>query len=362
MAEGDDQESKTEEPTERRIQEAIDRGNVPHAREAVTLGSLLGILIAFKLLVGWSALGATATLRSVLENVGQIQLGGREDAYHLIMAVLLNVGLSVVPLLLVIAAGGIIASLGQNLPQAASERVKPNFSRISPGSGFKRIYSLQGVVEFGKTVTKLIAVMLVTAMVLRSQAVIIFNTLQVDLGDVPNVILEMAGDTVSVLCVVALTMAFGDIAWSRFKWRKDLRMSREDMKEEFKQSEGNPQLRARARSVARQRMSRSMFAKIPSATMVVTNPTHFAVALRYVREEGGAPVVVAKGLDYLALRIKEAAALHDVPLIENKPLARALYESVELDQSIPPELYRAVAEIIHFLQLRNRYTHAIRPS
>lgn len=131
-------------------------------------------------------------------------------------------------------------------------------------------------------------------------------------------------------------------------------MTHQEVKQEMKEAEGDPHLKARIRSIARQRSSRRMLDNLPAASMVITNPTHYAVALRYVRGEGGAPVVVAKGVDHMALRIREVASEHSVPLIENRPLARGLYEQVDIDEQIPPEFYRAVAEIIHYLNARGR--------
>ena len=147
-------------------------------------------------------------------------------------------------------------------------------------------------------------------------------------------------------------MVVADIVWSRFKWRVDLRMTRQELKDEIKQSEGDPLVKSRLRSLARDRARRRMIAAVPSATVVIANPTHYAVALKYDRAKGGAPLVVAKGVDLVALRIREVACRHSVPIVEDKPLARALYEAVEVDQWIPPEFYRAVAKILHFLYSR----------
>lgn len=356
MSEDDDKDSKTEEPTERKVQDALDKGNVPLARELVTFGSLAAILLACHVLAEWSTTRTASTLARTLESAGQIRLGNREDATSAIYAILRDVILSILPLVLLIGAGGVLGALIQNVPQAAGERVTPKLSRISMFSGWSRIYSLKGMVEFAKTMLKLLAVMVITGLVLASEAGGIFNTLQSDLVALPSTMLRMVTHIVTILCLVAGALAIFDIAWSRFDWRKGLRMTHQELKEEFRQSEGNPEMRAKARSIARRRRSRNMFAKVPTATMVITNPTHYAVALRYVREEGGAPVVVAKGLDHLALRIRQAASEHDIPIVENRPLARSLYDGVGLDESIPPEFYKAVAEIIHYLQVRATYT------
>jgi flagellar biosynthetic protein FlhB len=164
---------------------------------------------------------------------------------------------------------------------------------------------------------------------------------------------------VSAICIATIVLVAIDLAWARFSWRRELRMTKQEIKDEHKQSEGDPLVKARLRSLARDRMRKRMIAAVPRATLVVANPTHFAVALRYVREEGGAPLVVAKGQDLIALRIREVAAEHGIPVIEDKALARSLYKTVEVDKMIPPEFYKAVAEIVLYVQGRQARTRPV---
>ena len=168
----------------------------------------------------------------------------------------------------------------------------------------------------------------------------------------PAIILEITIKLVSAVAVTALVLAAVDTVWSRTAWRRDLRMSHQEVKEEHKQAEGNPLVKMRAKTLARQRSSRRMMAAVPRATMIIANPTHYAVALRYVRSEGGAPIVLAKGQDSMALKIRAIAEEHGISIVENKPLARAMYEKVEVNSMIPQEFFKAVAELIHFLQMR----------
>lgn len=361
MSDGDGRESKTEEPTERRIQDAVDKGNVPFSHEAVTLGSLLAILLVVKLSAAWFGGETLIALELILARSGDIRLQGREDSISALSGAVLGIGMILMPVIGMIAAGGILAALLQNVPQAAAERVRPKLSRVSPVAGWKRIFGAQGLVEFAKTAVKFIAVAVVTAVVLRAEWERVRYALQFEPIQLPGLMLDAAAAIVTFLCALSLAMAAFDVAWSRFSWRRSLRMSREELKEEFRQAEGDPHFKARARTIARQRATRNMFKKLPAATMVITNPTHYAVALRYSRDEGGVPAVVAKGLDHLALRIREAAEGYDIPLVENKPLARSLYDSVDVGEAIPPELYRAVAEIIHYLHMRGRYASVRSP-
>lgn len=167
---------------------------------------------------------------------------------------------------------------------------------------------------------------------------------------IPGLIMALASKFISGIAIAVLLLVVADLAWTRIHWRQELRMTREEVKEEVKQMQGDPFMKARMRSLAQDRARRSMIAAVAKATLVVANPTHYAIALRYVREEGGAPKVLAKGTDLIALRIREVAEEHDIPVIEDKALARSMYNSVEVDRMIPPEFYRAVAELIHFLR------------
>ena len=172
---------------------------------------------------------------------------------------------------------------------------------------------------------------------------------------------DMASSALAPLLMLSLVLAIADITWARIRWRRELRMTRQEIKEEMKEAEGDPFIKARIRALGRQRSSSRMLEKLPGASVVITNPTHYAVALRYAREDGGAPVVVAKGVDHLARRIREIATEHEVPLVENRPLARSLFDQVEVDAQIPPEFYRAVAEIIHYLNNTGRLPRHARP-
>lgn len=360
MSEDQDRESKTEEPTEKKLGDSIDKGSVPFSREAVTFGSLAGVLLAAQLMAGPAISSLTDSLRVIYGSAGDIRLDVHEDAGFLAAAAMGRVALAALPAMAVIAVCGVLASLMQNIPQANSERVKPQYSRISPAKGWKRLFGFQGLTEFLKSVAKLLAVSLVAAIMVKAELPDILNTLASEPAVLPGVILGLATRIIVALFLIALVLALGDLVLSRYQWRHQLRMTRQEVKEEFKQQEGDPMVKQRQRTIGRQRLSRRMMAKVPTATVVVTNPTHYAVALRYAREEGGAPVVVAKGADHLALRIRELAEGHDIPLVENQPLARALYDQAEVDQMIPAEFYRAVAEIIHFLQVRKSRSQAPR--
>lgn len=354
MSDTADRESRTEEPTEKRLSEAVEKGNVPFSREAVNFGSFLALYVVCAVFAGWMARDVTTVLRDLLSNSGMIRFEDRESVASLLVAAGYGLAGAMIPVLALLAGGSILGSLLQNVPQAASDRIAPKASRISPAVGWQRIFGESGLVEFGKSLLKLLAVGAVTFFSLRSHTGEFAKALHTDPLALPQALLDMVTGIILPLTLFSLLMALFDVTWSRFKWRRELRMTRHDIKEELKQAEGDPQIKARIRTIARQRSSRRMLEKLPRATMVVVNPTHYAVALRYAREESAAPVVIAKGVDFMAQRMREIATANGIPLIENKPLARSLYDSVEIDAQIPAEFYRAVAEIIHFLNSRRR--------
>lgn len=349
MAETDDKESKTEEPTEKRINEAIEKGNIPIAREATLFGSMVAILAGVLLFGTWAGGELALSLQAVLASAGTTLLEDNGDASALVVRLVQASAIAVLPLFAIIAFGTIVASLMQNPPAAASDRVTPKLNRVSPLSGWQRLFGKAGLVEFVKASVKIVAVSVIVWIVTRSQFTSYTQALEKEPGLLVDTLIGMFTEFMLPVIIFALLLAIADMAWSRFKWRRDLRMTKQEVKEEFRQAEGDPHLKARLRSIGRQRSSQRMLAKLPTATMVVVNPTHYAVALRYVREDGGAPEVVAKGVDFLALRIREIAEENAIPLVENKPLARALYDQVEVGTQIPPDFYQAVAEIIHYL-------------
>ena len=360
MSSAEDRESKTEEPTAKRLSEAIEKGNVPFARDVALFGSISAILTAFLLLASWSAGYLTPALSRMLDSSGDMRLDDREAVAGFLSTVFLIGASAVLPLFAVIAGGTVVASLLQNPPSAAIDRIMPKLNRISPGSGWTRLFGRAGWIEFAKSCLKLVAVSAVVVVAMRAQFHGIADALFAEPSRLPSLLMGMVVDILVALAILSLLLAIVDLAWSRMKWHRDLRMTHHEVTEEMKQAEGDPYIKAKIRSIGRQRSSRRMLEKLRGATMVIANPTHFAVALRYARDEGGAPVIVAKGVDFLALKIRERAAEYDLPVIENKPLARALYDKVEIDQQIPPEFYRAVAEIIHYLHSRQRPPQASR--
>lgn len=359
MADTPDKESKTEEPTEKKIRDTIEQGNVPYSREAATLASLLAILIitGFFLVSGVSQV--SSSLYRLLDNPGAWSLEGHADVSRLFQAVGTDTLRLLVPAIIILAAAGILSSALQNAPSLVFERIRPDLSRLSLAKGWKRIFGGHARVEFLKAAFKLGAVTVLGVMTLRSTQYDVVNSLFMEPAALPGLILNMTSRLVATLAVATLVLVAADVVWSRVSWQRELRMTRQEVKDELKQADGDPVVKARLRSLARDRLRKRMIAAVPRATLVIANPTHFAVALRYVREEGGAPLVIAKGQDLIALKIREIAVEHGIPVIEDKALARSLYKAVEVDKMIPPEFYKAVAQIVFYVLGRQARTRPV---
>lgn len=352
MAEQQDRESKTEEATDKKLRDAIEKGNVPFSREAASLASLGGILTIAGLLLTGNVVHLRLTLERFIDNPGGWSLENGADVIQLFYAVGLDVARLLVPIILILAVTGIASSLLQNPPQLVFDRIQPDPSRISIVAGWRRLFGAQALVEFLKAVFKFCVIGFVGFLIMRAAQGDVVKVMFMEPGAIPELVRVLVMKLLGALVIATIVLAAADLVWSRVHWQRELRMTRQEVKDEMKQMQGDPILKARMRSLARDRSRRRMMSAVPRATVVIANPTHYAVALRYVREENGAPLVIAKGQDLIALKIRHIAEEHGVPVVEDKLLARSLYESVEVDKTIPAEFYKAVAEIILFLMAR----------
>ncbi|MBW8303298.1 MAG: flagellar biosynthesis protein FlhB, partial [Brevundimonas sp.] len=256
------------------------------------------------------------------------------------------------PFLGAVMLATIVGGAGGNLAQSGlmftGEKLKPDWSKVNPLKGFKRIFGPDGVVQFVKTLLKLIAVGVICWLVLKPHVRELENMAAMS----PAMILPMVRDLAIALMVSALVFlgftAGADYIWQRYRFAERMKMSKEELKEDYKQSEGDPHVKAKLKQIRAQRSRQRMMQNVPKATVIVTNPTHYSVALRYETGDA-APVCVAKGVDALALRIREVAREHKVPIVENVPLARALYAAVDIDETIPREHFEAAAKVIGFV-------------
>jgi flagellar biosynthetic protein FlhB len=345
-----DPDSKTEEPTAKRLADALEGGNVPTSRELPFLLSLVAYLLVAVYVLPSTTPGLVSMLLHFVDDPTAWRLDRSGDVLGLGKIVVLTCAQFLTPALILIMTFGVAGSVVQNAPRIVLTRIMPDFSRLSIRKGLGRTFGPRGWTEFLKSLLKLSAVAVVVGIILSGQRNALVSAMFADAGDLPQRLLSVCAKTITAVLLAVFIIASADLAWSRIHWRREQRMSKQEVKDEAKLSDGNPAMKARLRSVRLDRSRRRMLTSVSKATMVVVNPTHYAVALRYVRSEGGAPTVLAKGLDLIALKIREIAEDNSIPIIEDKPLARSLYDAVNVDSAIPPEFYRAVAELVHLIQ------------
>jgi flagellar biosynthetic protein FlhB len=347
MADENDTSDKTEDPTQKRLDDAHDRGDVAKSQEINTWFVISGATLVLSTFSGSIGGGILTPLRNLIVNSWMIRADGPgllALARSLELAVIAAIG---VPLLM-LALAAIAGNMVQHRLVWSAEALKPKLSKISPGAGAKRIFGKQAAANFAKGVFKVIALGAVMTAILwperhRLESFMHFDPAMI-LDVTTNLTVHLMGAVVAMLAVVAIA----DYLFQYRQWFERQKMSLQEMKEEFKQSEGDPHVKARLRQLRAARMKKRMMAAVPKASVVITNPTHYSVALSYERGMS-APVCLAKGADNIALKIREVAKAHDIPIVENVPLARALYATVEIDGEIPVEHYHAVAEIIGYV-------------
>ncbi len=346
--ESQDDSQKTEEPTQKRLDESREKGEVPSSREINNWFMLLGGTI----IVVMMAPGIMKQLKALLARMisqSHDHAGGAGGFGNLMAETIREVGgILLAPLgLLVVLA--IAASLVQHAPLVAFESIKPKFEKISPLGGIKRLFSSRSLIEFLKGLLKLIIVGSIATAVVLPQFERINQMPLMPANGYISFLWSVSGRLLIAVFAVMTIIAALDYLYQRHQYMQKLRMSRQDIKDEMRQSDGDPMVKARLRQIRTERARQRMMQAVPEATVVVTNPTHFAVALKYVHDEMEAPEVVAKGADLIAQKIREVATENDVPLVENPPLARALFAGTEIGQTIPPEHFRAVAEVIGYV-------------
>jgi flagellar biosynthetic protein FlhB len=355
VAETDDTE-KTEDPTAKKLEKAIESGDVAKSQEVNTWFMLVGATLTLFVFGGNTAGKIAGIFKDFLGGI--YHMGGAGFSYprlagHLMLEVLIAVSPLVGILVLAAFAGNYI----QHGPLWTTQALMPKFSRISPASGSKRIFSKEALVQLAKCLAKFALIGGVMFTVVYPQMDRIKLLPGVDIAQALPLLLELTLRLMLGVCAAMTLVAGLDWAWTRYSWYERQRMSLHEIREEHKQSEGDPTIKAKLRQIRRMRLRKSMLKSVPKATVIVTNPTHYAVALRY--EPGmNAPVCVAKGMDVLALKIREIATEHRIPIVENPPLARALHKAIDIDQEVPAEHYKAVAEVIGYvMRLRRAVRH-----
>jgi flagellar biosynthetic protein FlhB len=348
MAGDQDPAQKTEDPTQKRLADAEKKGQVAKSQEIghwfMLTAATIGLIIMSTSIAG----DVKSILFVFLEQPHAIAV----DTHHLqttMWNLIGDISLALFPLIGLLGIAGLAGNLVQHKPVFSAHKLKPELSKLSLAKGFKRLFSSRSLMEFVKGIVKITVVGVVAVMVvwpeLDQLPLLITMETQSALEVLRDIAIMMLISVVSVITIVAAI----DFAYQRQQHTQQLRMTKQEVKDEHKQTEGDPMVKQRLRSIRMERSRKRMMAAVPEADVVVTNPTHFSVALKYEQESMAAPKVVAKGQDHLAKRIREVAKDNDVPIVENPPLARALHASVDIDESIPVEHFQAVAEVIGYV-------------
>jgi flagellar biosynthetic protein FlhB len=352
MAEAGDDSERTEEPSQKRLEEALKRGDVVKSQEVNTWFVMAGATLVLMAFSAGMSRDLTATMRGLIANSWQISVDGPA-----LPGLFKKIGLEIVAAVAIPFLVLMLAALGGNLVQHklvwSFDGLMPKLSKLSPLAGLQRQFSKQAIANFGKGLVKIVIVGAVLASLMwperQHMEALVHSDPATLLPYVFSITLKLMGTVVAMLAVIAAA----DYLFQYRQWYEKQKMSLRELKEEFKQSEGDPTIKGKLKQMRQARMRKRMMAAVPKASVIITNPTHFAVALQYERGMA-APICVAKGVDALALKIREIATEHRIPIVENPPLARALHATVQIDQVIPAEHYKAVAEVIGYVMRLRR--------
>lgn len=345
---------KTEPATQKKLDDARKKGQVAKSREIANAFGLLALFLLIKFWVG--NMGTqflelfSLTYNKMPEMVtfwnGYLP---QQDMRVMFQNMLLRVLVILAPIFIVALIVAFASDIWQVKWKLSPEAMKPKLSKISPISGFKRIFSVNSVVELIKSLAKIFLIGYICYSYVIKNKEKLFLLYDMPLMQAVQLVAEMVVDMGIRISLVYMILAFADYAYQKFKFNKDMMMTKQEVKDEYKQSEGDPKVKGRIRQKMQEASRRRMMQNLPTADVVITNPTHYAVAIKYDPEEADAPIVLAKGADYLAAKIKEVAKENKIEIVENKPLARMLYANVDVGKTVPPELYQAVAEVLAFV-------------
>lgn len=343
---------KTEEATPKKLDDARKEGQVARSQELTMAFSLLSLFLCLKVLVPYIAENFLGTFS---ENFNRIDLYANEVFNTNYAAAFINDALQSIisitlPVLIVAMAAALLVNVMQVRWKPTAKPLMPKFNKLSPVSGFKRMFSMDKIVDLLKSMLKIALILYLAYTTLRDEAVLLdvlygIGNLKAAVALIGDVVINL-GLKISLFYLV---LGLADFIYQKMKFSKDMRMTKQEIKDEFKQTEGDPHIKGRIRQKMREASQRRMMQKLPEADVVITNPTHLACAIKYDKTEAKAPVLIAKGADHLATRIKQEARDNGIPIVENKPLARMLYTNVELDEEIPEELYNMTAEVLAYV-------------
>ena len=354
MAESDqDKSQQTQEPTEKKLRDARKKGDVPSSKETGNMMVVVSMIGIAGFAVQWQAPRLVDALTVLIDQAGSINVGihsaGVKDLGEVFWVFVGRISTALAPIFGLMMAGAIFGVLIQGETVFAAERIKPKISKISIIGGLKRQFSANTFVEFFKNLTKVLVVGGLALWVTNGAVRAIWQTPGFLPEFLPAYMAESARKLLIAAAIFLVPVAILDILWQRFNWRNKQMMTMKEVRDEMKESEGDPLIKGKRAALRRQRAQQRIASAVPSADVILTNPTHYAVALKYEQGEDIAPVCVAKGADLMARQIRLIAHNNDIPILENKPLARSLYDVVEVNDPVPVEQWEVVAEIISFV-------------
>jgi flagellar biosynthetic protein FlhB len=355
MADDKDQE-RSEPATPKKREEARKKGQVAKSREIPSVLVLLSALSVFYFVGDWMFDQMKVATREILVQISYWRLNA-ESAHDLMWYIFQKVVILMAPLVIGVALAGIIGNIAQVGFMLTGEAMSPKLSKLNALEGIKRLFSTTSLTELIKSIFKVVIIGSIGYNILRGEMDQIPALVGFDIHGIMGFVERVALKLGYYICLALIVLAALDYVFQHWKHERDLRMSKQEIKDEYKQREGDPLIRSRIRSAQREMAMRRMMEAVPKATVIITNPTHLAIAIQYERGLP-APIVVAKGAGHIAERIRDIAGQHDIPIIEQKPLARALYKDVEIGGYVPVDLYHAVAEVLAYVYRLKGLVHA----
>lgn len=352
-------QERTEQATPKRKQEARRKGQVAQSREISSVMVLMASLGFFYFAGSWMFWNLSEFIAGIYQNIDTLRFASLTDASNFSMEVLYKLLVVLLPFLIPVAIAGFVANVFQIGFQLNSEAMAPKFSRLNPISGMKRLVSLRSLVELGKSIVKILFIGSIAYMLIKGDMKAFPALIHQEVGQILTFIARVSLKISFFVCLAMIALAVLDFIYQRWQHEKDLKMTKQEVKDEQRQTHGDPKVKARIRGIQMEMARRRMMEAVPEADVIITNPTHLAIALKFDAQEMIAPRVLAKGAGYVAQRIREIAEENQIPILEQKPLARGLYKMVEIGDYIPAELYRAVAEVLAYVyRLKGMYGRA----
>ncbi len=342
---------KTEEPTAKKIEDSRKEGQVAKSKEITSAFTLLVFFLCMRMFMGFIGERLVGAFPYFWSKIDEILAGEFDDVrvWQILLDAIQYMAVIILPFALIAFVVAFLTQRVQITWKVTSKPMQPKLNKLNPISGFKRMFSKQSLFELVLSIFKIVVFTAVAYSVVKDNVGIFVTSYDLTIQDCLSILFDLVMDLGIKISMVYIVLALADWIFQRWKHKQDLKMTKQEVKDEYKNQEGDPKVKSQQRQRMQQAARRRMMQSVPEADVVITNPTHFAVALKYDNTVSMAPVVVAKGADYLAFKIRDLAKEHDVEIVEDKPLARMLYANVEVGSEIPPELYQAVAEVLAYV-------------